>query len=66
MENPNVRRVYDGSLHCGCGQCSCPVADYDQATGMVTITDPAKPANGRFTMTLGEFNTLLANAQPIA
>jgi len=65
MENPNVVRVYDGSLHCGCGQCSCPVADYDQATGTVTITDPDKPASGTFTMTREEFNALVANAKPI-
>ena len=65
MENPNVVRVYDGSLRCGQCPCGCPVADYDKTTDMVTITDPTKPENGTFTMTRAEFNELVANAKQI-
>jgi hypothetical protein len=66
MENPNVVRLYDGKLHCGCGQCSCPVADYDSVTGMVTLTDPDKPQNGTFVLTAEEYNAFIGNALPVA
>jgi hypothetical protein len=57
-------RVYDGTLMCHTSNC-CPVVDHDQSTGLVIIHDPAKPENGKFTMTKNEWNTLVRNAQPI-
>lgn len=58
-------RVYDGALWCR--KCEhCPVVDHVPAEGKVVIHDPHKPENGRLTMTVEEFNALIANARPIA
>lgn len=62
MENV---RVYDGALWCA--KCDkCPVVDYDPQSKKVLIHDPHKPESGRMTMTVEEYNALIANAQPIA
>jgi hypothetical protein len=62
----NYDRVYDGALMCGtagCG-CGCPVVDRAD-DGNLVIWDPAKPENGKFILTVEEFNLLLQNAKPI-
>lgn len=56
--------VYDGKLFCHTNNC-CPVAEYDDQHKTVSISDPSKPENGTFTMTAGEWNTLLQNARPV-
>jgi hypothetical protein len=57
-------RVYDGSLWCaGCDHC--PVVDFEQKKGSVTIHDPAKPEKGRVTISVEEYNALIAHAKPI-
>jgi hypothetical protein len=58
-------RLYDGSSFCD--KCDkCPVVDLLPEEGNVVIHDPHKPENGKFKMTVREFNTLLGNARPIA
>lgn len=59
-----MKIVYDGALLCHTANC-CPIVEYDEARGTVTIRDPHKPENGAFTMTKEEYNTLLANATPL-
>lgn len=59
-----MERIYDGGKFCHTPEC-CPVADYDQKEGRVTILDPQKPENGKFSMTREEWNTLLANGKPV-
>ncbi|MDO8571270.1 MAG: hypothetical protein Q7R79_01155 [bacterium] len=62
MESQNGRRIYDGADYCpGC--TACPVAEYHEGSKSVVLRDPTKPQNGRFTMTVDEYNTLLRNAQ---
>lgn len=58
-----MQRIYDGSMQCGIG--ACPVADYDQEAEKVIIHDPGAPEKGTFKMSKGEWNALLADAQPI-
>lgn len=60
----NLIRVYNGAQFCDEKSC-CPVVDYSPEKGSVKISDPAKPRNGTFTMSIKEFNTLIKNAQPI-
>jgi hypothetical protein len=57
-------RIYNGVDFCHDKDC-CPVVDFDKQSNKVMIHDPAKPENGRFSMTIEEFNTLLENAQPV-
>lgn len=58
-------RIYDGSLVCS--KCDkCPVVDLLHEEGRVVIHDPHKPENGRMTMTVLEYNNLIANAKAIA
>lgn len=60
-----TRTLYDGSKVCN--ECDkCPMAVLDEATGMVTLSDPAKPERGTTTMTAAEWNLLLQHAQPAA
>ncbi len=60
----NTVRIYDGSLVCN--SCDkCPVVDLVPEEGRVIIHDPHKPENGQVTMTVAEYNALLANARPI-
>jgi hypothetical protein len=56
-----MKKIYDGSQFCGNSDC-CPVAELDHENQTVTLHDPAKPENGRFRMTVEEYNTLLKNA----
>jgi hypothetical protein len=66
MENLEAKiRVYDGSLYCGACSCGCPVAEFDPTTGIVTITDPAVPENGKMIMTRDQYNAMLMNAHLI-
>ncbi len=64
MEKQSIR-IYDGANHCSCGCGECPVVDYLPKQGMVKVSDPAKPENGTFMMTVDEYNTLLKNATEI-
>ncbi len=57
-------RIYNGANFCpDCDEC--PVIDHLPQKGMVQISDPAKPENGKFTMTVKEYNILLKNAKKI-
>lgn len=57
-------RIYDGANFCE--SCSaCPVVEYAHESGVVRMSDPAKPERGSFTMTVGEYNALLTHAQKI-
>lgn len=58
--------IYDGSKYCedGCG-CGCPEVKLDLDTNTVTISDPSKPENGKFTMTVAEYNLLIKNAKSV-
>lgn len=59
-----IIRVYDGSMFCP--DCNdCPVVDFAPTEKTVTISDSAKPENGKFTMTLDEYNILVRNAKEI-
>lgn len=60
----SVRRIYDGALMCHTSNC-CPVADHDEDAGTVTVHDPTKPENGRFVMTVNEWNILIQNGKEI-
>lgn len=52
-------RVADSCAPC----CSnCPVADRDEATGLVTIHDPHVPDRGVFTLSSEEFARLVVSA----
>ena len=57
-------RIYDAGLRCPDGGC-CPVADLNEATGMVTLHDPAVPEKGTFILTKAEWNALLVNGSEI-
>lgn len=62
----NFQRLYDGAEFCS--SCDhCPVVDHYLIDGVVVLRDPAKPARGRFTMTVDEYNNnnLVRNAKPI-
>lgn len=60
-----IMRIYDGALWCD--KCDkCPVADYLPGEDKVVIHDPHKPENGSVTMTVKEYNALIAHASPIA
>ena len=65
MQKEKKSRIYDGGLYCDCGCGKCPVVDYNAAKKEVTLSDPAKPERGAFTMTSDEYNTLLKNAKEI-
>lgn len=56
-------KIYDGAMFCDDGHC--PIVEHSQKSGLIKISDPAKPQNGQFTMTVEEFNTLLANAKKV-
>lgn len=57
-------RIYDGSQYCD--KCDkCPVVDHLPKAGKVVIHDPHKPRSGKFTMTIAEYNALIAHARPI-
>ena len=63
MKTPSIR-IYNGANFCpDCDEC--PVVDYLPAQGLVEVSDPAKPGNGKFTMTVSEYNILLKNAKEI-
>lgn len=57
-----MRIIYNGAEFCH-GSSGCPVVKYDQKDATVTISDPAKPQNGQYTMTVKEYNTLIENAK---
>lgn len=58
-----VIRIYDGSIRCGDSSCTtnygCPVIDYDESDNTVAIHDPEKPENGKYTMTLKEYQAIV-------
>ena len=60
-------RIYDGSRYCDkCDKCDkCPVVDHLPQAGKVVIHDPHKPESGKFTMTVSEYNALIARARAI-
>jgi len=59
-----MKRIYDASMKCS--DCDkCPVADLDEATGIVTLHDPSVPEKGTFLLTVAEYNALLANGKEI-
>lgn len=62
-------RIYNGVNFCpdscGCGSPNCPVVDFLPTENSVEISDPAKPENGKFKMTVEEYNILLQNAKKI-
>jgi hypothetical protein len=63
----NSKIIYDGSLFCGeddC-DCGCPVIEFEQSKNMVSIYDPNKPDNGKYYMTVSEYNALIKNAKPV-
>ena len=66
MQKPKntFTRIYDGADYCS-KDCCCPVADFNSKGYTVTIHDPAKPENGRFTMLAEEFNLFLKYARPV-
>jgi len=49
-----------------CDDGHCPIVEHSTDSGLIKISDPAKPHNGQFTMTVEEFNTLIANAKKVA
>ncbi len=57
-------QLYSGANFCH-NSSSCPVVVYDKKAGAITISDPAKPQNGQYTMTVEEYNTLLENAKRV-
>ena len=63
-KNNSTHRIYNGASFCGSGSC-CPVVDYHKDFQTVTISDPAKPENGKFAMTVKEYNTLLKNTKTV-
>lgn len=64
MKIQKTIRIYNGANFCP--DCSdCPVIDHLTKKGMVEISDPAKPKNGKFKMTVSEYNILLKNAKKI-
>jgi hypothetical protein len=65
MSETEAIRVYDGAE--SCEHCKkCPVVDHLPESGQVVIHDPHKPENGKFTMSVEEYNALLGHARPIA
>lgn len=59
-----MKRIYNGANFCP--DCDdCPVIDLTSNGKMVIISDPAKPKNGKFKMTVDEYNILLSNAKKI-
>ncbi len=65
MFEPNLVKIYDGADFCS-DDCCCPRIVENRETGIVTLSDPAKPASGSFTMTRDEYNTMVNNLQPIS
>ena len=63
MKNPSI--IYDGARYCGHCPCGCPQIEHSAEEGIVRISDPAKPENGSFTMSVAEYNALIKNAPPI-
>ena len=60
-----IIRVYDGRGYCpDCDKC--PVVDLIEEKEIVKISDPDKPENGSFTMTVSEYNALLKHANKIS
>lgn len=59
-----MKRIYDGGLRCD--DCDkCPVADFDEKAGTVTLHDPAMPEKGSFLLSKAEWNALLLNGSKI-
>lgn len=59
--------IYDGSLFCGddgC-DCGCPIIEYDKSKNIVSIYDPKKPDNGKYYMSVSEYNMLINKAKTI-
>lgn len=54
------RILYNGAEECHTSNC-CPIIE-EQSDGTVAIHDPAKPENGRFTMTKDELRAMLERA----
>lgn len=55
-------QLYNGANFCH-DSSSCPVVMHDKNAATVTLSDPAKPQNGQYTMTVEEYNALLENAK---
>lgn len=56
-----IIKIYDGSNYCGIG--ACPIVEYFPNKKSVKVSDPKKPRNGKFTMSVEEYNNLLKNAK---
>jgi|GEM_PF-1487599 len=59
----SMRTLYNGADDCHTNNC-CPIIE-QQSDGMVLVYDPAKPENGRFSMTIEELRAMLDQAEKI-
>ena len=59
MDNKKTIRIYN------CLVGACPVVDYNKLDNKITISDPSKPENGCFIMTVEEYNALIKNAKQV-
>jgi len=64
MKKEKFIKIYDGKDYCF-GGLGCPIAEYSPDKKLVKISDPEKPQNGRFVMSVKEYNLMLKNAKTI-
>ncbi|MDO8574809.1 MAG: hypothetical protein Q7R61_00830 [bacterium] len=55
-------KIYDSKDYCF-GGLGCPIVEYLPSKKLIKISDPKKPGNGKFTMSVEEYNNLLKNAK---
>jgi len=64
MKKEKFIKIYDGNDYCAPFP-GCPIVEYSPKEKIVKISDPKRPENGKFVMSVKEYNLLIKNAKTI-
>ncbi|OGD24659.1 hypothetical protein A2819_02880 [Candidatus Azambacteria bacterium RIFCSPHIGHO2_01_FULL_40_24] len=64
MKKEKFIKIYDSKDYCF-GGLGCPIVEFSPDKKIIKISDPQKPENGQFIMSVKEYNNLLKNAKTI-